>query len=84
VPSTAGATSHRLRLALEVLADAGEHGSSDSWFFSRFTLEVLDLLNNGFATAEREIVKNGHRAIEVVRVRITDEGRKEQSKGRLA
>ena len=59
-----------------MLADAGEQGSTDVWFISRFTPELIDLLEKGLATAEREVVKNGHRAVEIVRVRITDEGRR--------
>ena len=70
------AMSHRLRLALEVLAHAGEHGSTDSSFFSRFTFELLDLVGSGFATAEREVVRSGQRPVEIVRVRITEEGRR--------
>jgi hypothetical protein len=48
----------------------------DSSFFSRFTLEVLDLMDGGFATAEREVPRNRHHAMEIVRVRIIDEGRR--------
>jgi hypothetical protein len=67
---------HRLRLALEILADAGEHGSTDPSFLARFTPELLDLLDGGFATAEREVLRNGHRVMEIARVRITDQGRR--------
>ena len=68
--------SDRLRLALEMLVDAGKHGSADVWFILRFTRELIDLLESGFATAEREVTKNGRRAVEIVRVRITDEGQR--------
>ena len=66
------------KVALEVLANASEQGTIDSSFFSRFTFEPLDLMDSGFATAECEIAPNGRRAIEIVRVRITEEGRKVQ------
>ena len=66
---------HRLRLALEILADAGERGSTDVSFFSRFTPELIDLVESGFATAEREVVRRRGRPLEIVRIRITDEGR---------
>jgi hypothetical protein len=67
---------HGLRLALEMLADAGEQGSTDVWFFSRFTPEIIDLLESGLATAEREVMRRNGRRHEIVRVRITDEGRR--------
>jgi len=70
--------SNSQKVALEVLADLGEQGTTDSSFFSRFTLELLDLMDGGLATAEREIGPNGRRATEIVRVRITEEGRKVQ------
>ena len=73
--NTIGAMS-RLRLALEMLADSGAQGSTDVWFISRFTPELIDLLERGFATAEHEVVKRGHRAAEIVRIRITNEGRR--------
>jgi len=68
--------SDRLRLALEMLADAGKQGSADVWFILRFTRELIDLLESGFATAQREVTENGRRAVEIVRARITDEGRR--------
>ena len=64
-----------LSLALEILADAGEQGRTDGWFLSRFTPELVDLLESGFATAEHEVVRRRDRYLEFVRVRITDEGR---------
>ena len=66
--------SGRTRLALEMLADAGQHGSTDPMFLARFTPELLDLMSNGLAAAEREIMITRGRPFEVARVKITDEG----------
>jgi hypothetical protein len=41
--------SRRTRLALEMLADAGQHGSTDPMFFARFIPELLDLVRDGRA-----------------------------------
>jgi len=76
VPVIGPVMSHRLRLALEMLADAGAHGTTEFSFVSRFTPELLDLVRDGLATAEREVLRKGRRVIEIVRVRITDEGRR--------
>jgi len=65
----------RTRLALEVLADAGQHGSTDCSFLARFTPELLDLVRDGLATVEREVVRARSYPVEVARVRITDAGR---------
>jgi hypothetical protein len=69
------AMSHRRRRALEMLADAGQRGCADPLFLARFTPELLDLVRDGLATAERQIMRNRGRAVEVARVRITDAGR---------
>jgi hypothetical protein len=69
------AMSHRRRRALEMLADAGQNGCADPLFIARFTPELLDLVRDGLATAERETTKNCDRTVEVARVRITDAGR---------
>jgi len=37
---------------------------------------IVGLVSAGLATAEREVVKAGRKTIEVVRVRITEAGRK--------
>ena len=66
--------SQRRRLALEILADAGQRGTTDSSFLARFALELLDLVRDGFATVEREILKKRGRPVETARVRITDAG----------
>jgi DNA-binding PadR family transcriptional regulator len=66
--------SDRIRLALEMLADAGQHGSTDPMFLARFTPELLDLMSDGLATTEREIRITRGRPFEVARVKITDEG----------
>ena len=66
--------SGRTRLALEMLAAAGQHGSTDPMFLARFTPELLDLMSEGLATAEHEIVVTRGRPFEGARVRITDEG----------
>jgi len=67
--------SYRRRQALELLADAGQHGCADSSFLARFTVELLELMDDGLVTAEREITRSRGRLIEGARVRITDAGR---------
>lgn len=71
---TRSVNNHRRRLALEMLADAGARGRADPEFVARFTPELLDLMGDGLATAEREIVISRGRPFEVARVRITEEG----------
>jgi len=66
--------SHRRRFALEMLADAGQHGRIDPWFVARFTPELLGLVDDGLATAERVTMRNRGRTVEAARVRITDAG----------
>jgi hypothetical protein len=67
-------TNHRRRLVLEMLADAGEHGRSDPAFVARYTPELLDLVETGLATAEREIMIRCGRPFELACIRITEEG----------
>ena len=64
----------RARLALEILADAGQRGTTDPSFLARFTPELLDLVHDGFAMVEREVVKVRCYPAEVARVTITDAG----------
>jgi hypothetical protein len=67
-------TNHRRHLVLEMLADAGEDGHSDPAFIARYTPELLDLVENGLATAEREIMISCGRPFELACIRITEEG----------
>lgn len=67
--------SHRRRQVLELLADAGQRGSADPIFQSRFTSELLDLVRDGLVTAERATMTSRGRTVEVARVKITDAGR---------
>jgi hypothetical protein len=67
-------TNHRRRLVLEMLAEAGEHGRSDPALISRFTPELLDLVRDGLATAEREIMMTDGRPFEIACIRITEKG----------
>jgi len=64
----------RARLALEILAGAGQRGTTDPSFLARFTPELLDLMDDGLVTAEREITRSRGRMIEGARVTITDAG----------
>lgn len=66
--------SQRIRLALEILADAGQDGTTDSSFLARFALELLDLVRDGFATVEREVMRNRGYPEEIARIKITDAG----------
>lgn len=59
----------RKRRALEMLATSGPDGRTDPLFVAGFTVELLDLVRDGLATARPG------RADDVVCVRITDEGR---------
>ena len=58
-----------------MLADAGQRGSADPLFITWFTPELLDLVRDGLATAERATMKSPGRTVEVARVKITDSGR---------
>ncbi len=64
------------RRALEILADAGARGGTlDMLIENGFPAELLaDLVSDGLAMMQGETVKVGGRAIEVVRVLITDTG----------
>jgi hypothetical protein len=66
------------RQVLELLASY-RHGAAEELFvfvhhFNRDT--IAGLVRAGFATAQRQTVKAGGKPIEVVRIRITDAGRK--------
>jgi hypothetical protein len=67
---------------LEKLADAGDLGCADSAFVSRFTPELLDLLEEELATVEREIKIVRGWPVDFARIRITNEGRKLIEKSR--
>jgi len=66
----------RKRCALELLAASGTRGRIDSFFLARFTLELLDLVRDGLATAWPENRRAGNGRIETARFRITDAGRR--------
>jgi hypothetical protein len=68
--------SRRKRRALELLAVSEPNGRVDSLFVARFTGELLDLVRDGLATARREPLGSGRLKVEVVRIRITDAGRR--------
>jgi hypothetical protein len=65
------------RQALEMLADAGEGGSTlDMLVANGFPAELLaDLVRDGFAMMQGETVKVDERTSEIIRVMITDAGR---------
>jgi hypothetical protein len=63
---------------LELLADS-PHGATKALLVHGYGFHsdmIAELFRAGFAIAERETMKAGVRPIEVVRVRITDAGRK--------
>jgi hypothetical protein len=60
---------------LGMLADAGKRGRADDAFVSRFTCELLDLVSEQLAMAEREVKIVRGSPLEFARLRITDEGR---------
>src|SRR5216684_1092673 len=64
------------RRALEMLADAGESGSTlDMLVANRFPAELLaDLVSDGLAMMQGETVKVDERTSEIIRVMITDAG----------
>ena len=64
------------RRALEMLADAGSRGSTiDKLIANGFPAEMLaGLVSDGLALMQGETVKVGGRAVEVIRVLITDAG----------
>jgi hypothetical protein len=58
-----------------MLADAGQYGRTDPWFVARFTPELLGLVDDGLATAERVTTRRScGRTVEAARVKITDAG----------
>jgi len=67
--------SRKKRRALELLAASGASGRADSFFLTRFTAELLDLVREGLATARPESPGLGCLKFEAVRARITDAGR---------
>jgi hypothetical protein len=66
------------RCALEVLADTGLNGATESILRAHgFTIDLLvSLVRAGLANAASEKVRVGDQWIEVARVRITDAGRR--------
>jgi hypothetical protein len=58
-----------------MLAAAGQRGRADPWFLAWFALELLDLVDGGFATVWPETMRARGRTVDVARVRITDAGR---------
>jgi len=57
-----------------MLADAGQRGSADPLFITWFTPELLDLVRDGLARAERDTTVNCDQVGEVVCIRITEAG----------
>ncbi len=66
------------RRALEMLADAESRGSTIEMLIEDgFPAEMLaDLVRNGLASMQGDTVKVGGRAIEIIRVQITDAGQR--------
>jgi len=66
------------RRALEMLADAESRGSTIEMLIEDgFPAEmVADLVRNGLASMQGDTVNVGGRAIEVIRVQITDAGQR--------
>jgi hypothetical protein len=64
--------------ALTLLADSGPGGCPEALLLAHgFTTDLLtDLLRGGLATKHHETMSAGGRTIDVVRLRITDAGRK--------
>jgi hypothetical protein len=64
------------RQALELLAEAGPHGNTlDLLIANGFPAEMLaDLVRDGLAMMQGETVRVNERAIEIIRVMITDAG----------
>jgi hypothetical protein len=64
--------------ALQLLKDAGPGGCTESIMLAHgFKIELLaGLVREGLASAAPETVRAGGRSIEVVRMRITAEGRR--------
>jgi hypothetical protein len=68
-------TSYRKHRALKMLDAAGQRGRADPWFLAWFTLELIDLLEDGFATVLPETLLADGRPVEVARIMITKAGR---------
>jgi len=66
----------RQRGVLELLAASGPHGRVDSLLLARFTVELLELVRDGLATAWPATVKTRGQRVHIVRISITDEGRR--------
>ena len=66
------------RRVLRLLSDAEPHGIAEAlWAAHEFSAELLsDLVMGGLATMTGETLQAGGRAIEVVRVRITEAGQR--------
>jgi hypothetical protein len=66
------------RRALEMLADAESRGSTIEMLIEDgFPAEMLaDLVRNGLASMQGDTVKVGGRAIEIIRLQITDAGQR--------
>jgi hypothetical protein len=66
------------RRALEMLAGAEAHGSTIEMLIENgFPAGLLsDLVSDGLATMQGDTVKVGGRAIEIIRVQITDAGQR--------
>jgi hypothetical protein len=66
------------RRALEMLADAQSRGSTIEMLIEDGVPAetVADLVRNGLASMQGDTVKVGGRAIEIIRVQITDAGQR--------
>ena len=66
------------RRALEMLADAESRGNTIEMLIEDgFPAEMLaDLVRNGLASMQGDTMKVGGRAIEIIRVQITDAGQR--------
>jgi hypothetical protein len=66
------------RRALEMLADAESRGSTIEMLIEDGVPAemVADLVRNGLASMQGDTVKVGGRAIEIIRVQITDAGQR--------
>lgn len=66
------------RRALEMLADAGSRSITIEMLIEDGVPAelVADLVGNGLASMQGDTVKVGGRAIEIIRVQITDAGRR--------
>jgi hypothetical protein len=64
------------RQALDMLADAGPRGCTEAIMAAHFGIELLArLVREGLACVEVESVRAGGRTVDVVRMKITDDGR---------